>query len=112
MTPPTDHDDFLHPEQKARRRIDAMLDAAGWVVQDYRPVNLYAGPGVAARELVTTAVLADYVLFVTWQAIGVIEAKAGHHAVWGGVADGEVRHAHPRRAAGVSGGRHLPSGYV
>jgi hypothetical protein len=32
-----------------------MLEAAGWVVQDYKAVNLYAGLGVAVRELVTEA---------------------------------------------------------
>jgi len=70
-----EHDDRLLPEQQARVRIDAMLDAAGWVVQDYRAVNLYAGLGVAVRELVTDAGPADYVLFVNRQAVGVIEAK-------------------------------------
>lgn len=68
-------DEYLLPEQKARVRIDEMLDRAGWVVQDYRSINLYAGVGVAVRELVTTAGPADYVLFVNRQAVGVIEAK-------------------------------------
>ncbi|MEX2619203.1 MAG: type I restriction-modification enzyme R subunit C-terminal domain-containing protein [Egibacteraceae bacterium] len=71
---PQDHDRLL-PEQRARVRIDAMLAAAGWVVQDYKSVNLYAGTGVAVRELVTDAGPADYVLFVNRQAVGVIEAK-------------------------------------
>jgi type I restriction enzyme, R subunit len=66
---------YLHPEQRVRQRIDAMLGAAGWVVQDYRSINLYAGVGVAVRELVTGAGPADYVLFVNRQAVGVIEAK-------------------------------------
>ena len=53
----TPHDyDRLLPEQRARVRIDGMLTAAGWVVQDYKSVNLYAGTGVAVRELVTTRV--------------------------------------------------------
>jgi type I restriction enzyme R subunit len=65
----------LLPEQRARVRIDAMLEAAGWAVQDYKAVNLYAGTGVAVRELVTNAGPADYVLFVNRQAVGVIEAK-------------------------------------
>ncbi|MGI8806829.1 MAG: type I restriction endonuclease, partial [Acidimicrobiales bacterium] len=52
-----------------------MLTAAGWVVQDYKSVNLYAGTGVAVRELVTNAGPADYVLFVNRQAVGVVEAK-------------------------------------
>ncbi|MEO6627736.1 MAG: DEAD/DEAH box helicase family protein, partial [Aquihabitans sp.] len=70
----SDHDRLL-PEQRARVRIDGMLAAAGWVVQDYKTVNLYAGTGVAVRELVTNAGPADYVLFVNRQAVGVIEAK-------------------------------------
>src|SRR4051794_19725653 len=65
----------LLPEQRARMRIDTMLEAAGWVLQDYKRVNLYAGTGVAVRELVTNAGPADYVLFVNRQAVGVIEAK-------------------------------------
>ena len=63
------------PEQRARVRIDAMLGAAGWVVQDYKAVHLHAAEGVAVRELVTNAGPADYVLFVNRQAVGVIEAK-------------------------------------
>lgn len=43
--------------------------------QDYKSVNLYAGTGVAVREMVTDAGPADYVLFVNRQAVGVIEAK-------------------------------------
>lgn len=69
-----DHDRLL-PEQRARVRIDGMLATAGWIVQDYKAVNLYAGTGVAVRELVTNAGPADYVLFVNRQAVGVVEAK-------------------------------------
>ena len=53
--PPTD-DAYLLPEQRARKRIDETLVRAGWVVQDYKSINLYASAGVAVRELVTTAV--------------------------------------------------------
>ena len=67
--------DRLLPEQRARVRIDSMLASAGWAVQDCKAVNLYAGTGVAVRELVTNAGPADYVLFVNRQAVGVIEAK-------------------------------------
>jgi type I restriction enzyme R subunit len=70
-----DNSGYIAPEQKARQRIDAMLERAGWVVQDYKSVNLYAGVGVAVRELPTGAGPADYVLFVNRQAAGVIEAK-------------------------------------
>ena len=74
LVDPDEHDRLL-PEQRARVRIDTMLEAAGWVVQDYKAVNLRAGTGVAVRELVTDAGPADYVLFVNRQAVGVIEAK-------------------------------------
>jgi type I restriction enzyme R subunit len=67
--------DYVQPEDRARMRIDQMLAAAGWVVQDYKAINLYAATGVAVRELVTTAGPADYVLFVNRQAVGAIEAK-------------------------------------
>ncbi len=72
---PADPADYIAPENKARIRIDEMLERAGWVVQDYKDVNLHAGEGVAVRELVTSAGPADYVLFVNRQAVGVIEAK-------------------------------------
>ncbi|MEZ5380985.1 MAG: type I restriction-modification enzyme R subunit C-terminal domain-containing protein [Microthrixaceae bacterium] len=72
---PAELDDYLPPENKARMRIDEMLERAGWVVQDYKNVNLHEGLGVAVRELVTNAGPADYVLFLSQQAVGVIEAK-------------------------------------
>ena len=40
---PAELDDYIAPENKARARIDEMLQRAGWVVQDYKSVNLYAG---------------------------------------------------------------------
>lgn len=47
-----DENGYLAPEKMACQRIDTMLGRAGWVVQDYRSVNLYAGLEVAVRELV------------------------------------------------------------
>jgi hypothetical protein len=35
---------YEQPEAVARVRIDEMLTRAGWVVQDYQSVNLYAAP--------------------------------------------------------------------
>ena len=54
-----------------------MLEQAGWVVQDRKDMNLYAGTGVAVREFVLEAGhgTADYLLFVNRQAAGVVEAK-------------------------------------
>jgi len=37
------------PEAQARRRIDALLEASGWAVQDRSGVNQSAGAGVALR---------------------------------------------------------------
>ena len=64
-------------ELRARRLIDAQLSAAGWQVQDRRALNLYAGQGVAVREVIMAAGhgRADYVLYVDQRAVGVIEAK-------------------------------------
>jgi type I restriction enzyme, R subunit len=64
-----------NPEQIARDKIDAMLQAAGWVVQPKRKIDLAQGRGVAVREYQTDVGPADYVLFVDRVAVGVIEAK-------------------------------------
>jgi type I restriction enzyme R subunit len=64
-----------NPEQIARDHIDQMLLDAGWVVQSKNKVNLSVGPGVAVREYQTDIGPADYVLFVDWKPVGVIEAK-------------------------------------
>ena len=64
-----------NPEQIARDRIDAMLCAAGWMVQPNKSVDPSAAVGVAVREYQTDVGPADYVLFVNRQPVGVIEAK-------------------------------------
>jgi type I restriction enzyme, R subunit len=68
---------YMTPEARARIRIDAMLEAAGWAVQDARAVNLSASRGVAVREFVMKQPhgRADYLLFLDQRAAGVIEAK-------------------------------------
>jgi len=65
------------PEARAREKIDALLDQAGWIVQDRDDMNLAAGLGVAVREFKLAAGhgFADYLLFVDARAIGVCEAK-------------------------------------
>lgn len=72
MSPPKDPHT---PEARARERIDAMLAAAGWAVQDRKAINLSAAPGVAVREFQTQAGPADYLLFLGNLLVGVIEAK-------------------------------------
>jgi len=65
----------LTPEAKARQQIDKKLEQAGWLVQDWKKINLSANYGVAVREHPTDTGPADYVLFVDRKAVGIIEAK-------------------------------------
>jgi len=63
------------PEAKAREIIDAILAAAGWLVQDRATFNPAAGPGIAVREFPLRDGYADYLLLVDRKMIGVVEAK-------------------------------------
>ena len=65
----------MTPEQKSRKQIDRQLEQAGWIVQDYRQMNISAGLGVAVREFPLTTGFADYMLYADAKAIGVVEAK-------------------------------------
>jgi type I restriction enzyme R subunit len=65
----------LTPEQQARKKIDALLVAAGWHIQNKDGFNRNAGPGVAVREYPLPNGPCDYLLFVGGKAAGVIEAK-------------------------------------
>ena len=67
---------YLTPEARARVDIDAMLEAAGWIIQDRSGLNLAAGRGVAVREfLMKGNEEVDYLFFVDGQAVGALEAK-------------------------------------
>ena len=46
-------------EQKARRKIDRMLEQCGWIVQDHDEMNISAGLGVAIREFTSPPRFAD-----------------------------------------------------
>ena len=39
----------MKPEEQARHDIDRPSEAAAWIIQDYKDLNLGAGLGVAAR---------------------------------------------------------------
>jgi len=67
----------ITPEDLAREKIDALLEAAGWTVQDRQSANLSAARGVAVREFPMKKGHgeADYLLFVDGAAAGAIEAK-------------------------------------
>jgi len=64
------------PEARAREQIDRLLDAAGWVLQDKRGLNLGAALGIAIREFPLRSGFADYLLLVDRKMVGVVEAKA------------------------------------
>jgi len=68
---------MLGPEDKAREKIDAALEKAGWKVQDCKKANLQAGRGVVLRyfPLASGYGTADYLLYVDGKAAGVVEAK-------------------------------------
>src|SRR4030066_2147415 len=65
----------MKPEEEARKKIDSLLEVAGWIVQNFEELNLAAGSGVAVREFPLKAGFADYMLFVERHAVGVVEAK-------------------------------------
>ncbi|MEP5232820.1 MAG: DEAD/DEAH box helicase family protein [Alloalcanivorax sp.] len=74
MTPPTDK-----LEAETRLEIDAKLESAGWIIQDKKAMNLFAGDqgihGIAVREMDTDTGPTDYMLFIQGKACGIIEAK-------------------------------------
>jgi type I site-specific restriction endonuclease len=53
-------------EAHAREKIDQLLAQAGWLVQDVKDTNIFAGKGVAIREfpLKTGHGFSDYLLYV------------------------------------------------
>jgi len=65
----------MTPEDRARQKIDELLGAAGWVLQDKDQYNRNASLGVAMRHFQLGKDEADYLLFVNGKACGVIEAK-------------------------------------
>ena len=71
------------PEQLAREKIDSILKAAGWEIQDHADMNLSSAVGVAIREFPLTTGDADYLLFVNGKAAGALEAKKVKHSLKG-----------------------------
>lgn len=70
-------------EVQARRNIDRQLEAAGWIIQDYREIAPVIAPGVAVREFPLPTGFADYMLYVEAKLVGVIEAKKEGTALTG-----------------------------
>lgn len=63
------------PEALARKNIDTLLTACGWIIQDYKQLDLSAGRGIAIREVPLKRGRTDYLLLVDRKPIGVVEAK-------------------------------------
>ncbi|MBI3581057.1 MAG: DEAD/DEAH box helicase family protein [Nitrospinae bacterium] len=87
-----DQEELGSSEADARKRIDAQLTAAGWVVQDYKKLNIRVSLGVAVREFPTETGPVDYMLFIDGKAAGTLEAKK-IGATLGGVAEQSSRYA-------------------
>jgi type I restriction enzyme R subunit len=82
----------MTPEELARQGIDRQLDACGWIVQDRRELNIYAGPGVAVREFSLDDGEADYLLYADGKVIGVIEAKPAEYGTLTGVEGQSIKY--------------------
>jgi len=63
------------PEALARKNIDKLLTECGWVIQDYKQLDLSAGRGIAIREVPLKRGRTDYLLLVDRKPIGIVEAK-------------------------------------
>ena len=63
------------PEEIAREKIDAMLIASGWIIQDYKGIDFSLGRGIAVREVPLKTGPCDYLLLVDRKPVGVVEAK-------------------------------------
>lgn len=91
----------LPAEAKARLKIDADLEQAGWLIQDRSELNLSAGLGVAVREVPMADGRVDYLLYVNQRIVGVVEAKPA------GTTLAEVHHQAMRYAGGLTPGQKL-----
>jgi type I restriction enzyme, R subunit len=63
------------PEELARQQIDALLTQCGWVIQNYKQLDLSAGKGIAIREVRLKEGRCDYLLLIDRKPVGIIEAK-------------------------------------
>jgi type I restriction enzyme R subunit len=63
------------PEELARQQIDALLVQSGWLIQDYKKLDLSAGRGIAIREVRLKEGRCDYLLLIDRRPVGIIEAK-------------------------------------
>lgn len=64
-----------NPEELARQEIDALLQKCGWLIQDYKQLDLSAGRGIALREGRLNKGRCDYLLLIDRKPVGIIEGK-------------------------------------
>jgi len=63
------------PEELARQQIDVLLQQCGWLIQDYKKLDLSVGRGIAIREVRLKEGRCDYLLLIDRKPVGIIEAK-------------------------------------
>ena len=100
----------MKPEERARQKIDQLLEAAGWIVQSRQNLNLGSGTGIALRELPSPTGPADYWLFVNRRLIGAVEAKPEGYTL-SSVADQSKRYMQQPPVGVPSAGGPLSFGY-
>src|SRR6266496_3943620 len=72
------------PEDRAREKIDGLLEQCRWILQTRSTINLDAARGVVIREaLLKGGDEVDYLLFVDGKAIGTVEAKPEGYTLTG-----------------------------
>lgn len=67
--------DILFPEERARKKIDRMLQEAGWEIVPREEYSLGRSAIAIKEGLLKGNLEADYLLFLEGKAIGVLEAK-------------------------------------
>src|SRR6266403_6411912 len=73
----------MQPEARARQKIDELLTAAGWIVQNRADFDRTAALGVAVREFGLPSGEADYLLFAAASPLGGLRGAGGSASVVG-----------------------------
>lgn len=66
----------MSPEAAAREKIDALLIAAGWAIQDNKAFNPSAARGIALREVPLRSGRCDYLKVQQLQSQGTLSIEA------------------------------------
>ncbi|HEY2713791.1 MAG TPA: hypothetical protein VGI60_14850 [Chthoniobacterales bacterium] len=64
------------PEELARQNIDKLLIACGWLIQNYKKLDLSAGRGIAIREVPLKEGRCDYLLLINRKPLGIRELQS------------------------------------